>query len=391
MTTPKNGLSVFKQADGNYRWFTISSSAFRDRDEELISEKALNEDVDRTDASGDYGPLRWFHLGAFEAPDGLDRWDTWKAGNGIDIGYCDFGMLWGKMLLESGLFKSKGLGEAFSEVKDLLEVSIQFSHPLNEPDSNKVFHNIHRFERSLLPAGMASNMTTKFTTIGGEPTMKATEKLAALKAILKGKPDLVRQILDDAEGVQKSAEAAGLSSKEIIDELTGETVPETGEVVVVSPPVVEAAVVPPVETAPIENQPPLEVVPVAEKAAPVVAPPAPVDPPKDEIGSLTHQQLADFVAAIVKQMMGKKEDDPALVAAQKAASDLAVLQGQMTELAATVKENQQSLLELTDARPVGVKQMQSRRPTEQSSNVTATLSTGPQIDPAFVKFLLGGK
>jgi hypothetical protein len=387
----ERGLSVFKQADGSWRWFTISSSAFRDRDGEIITAKALADDVERTDASGSYGPLRWFHLGGFVAPDGLVRWDTWKAGPGIDIGYCDFGMLWGKMLLESGTFKSAELGEAFADVKELLEVSIQFSHPLNEPDDKKQFHNIHRFERSLLPAGMASNMTTKFNTIGGEPTMKTTEKLAALVAILKGKPELAQQILADAEGVQKAAEAAGLSSKEIIDELTGETAPETREVIEVSPPVVEAVKDnPPAEIAP---DPVSGVVPevVTEKAAPVVPPPAEAEPPEDEIGSLTHQQLADFVAAIVKQMMGKKEDDPALLASQKAAVDLVILQGQVKELAAATEKNQQSLFELTDARPAGIKQMQSRRPSESPNNLAATQPTGPQIDPAFRLFLQGGK
>lgn len=219
----------YKDASGNYRWVLISSSAFMDQDGEIITAKALQEDIERCDLKGDYGPLRWWHLGGWEAPDGLEKWETWKAGPGIDLGTCDFNMLHGKLLIESGTFKNSVIGEAFSNpvLMQQLEASLGFSHPPTEPGKNKQFDHIHRFERSLLPAGMASNLLTKYYVTKGEPAMKAQDKLAALVAILRDKPDLAQQILSDAEGVQKAAEAAGLTSKEVKDMLS-ETVPEAG-------------------------------------------------------------------------------------------------------------------------------------------------------------------
>jgi hypothetical protein len=131
------GFRVFKQADNTYRWVLISSSAFRDRDGEIVTAKALAEDVARCDERKEYGPLRWWHLGGWEAPDGIEKWDTWKAANGVDLGTCDFNMLHGKMLIESGTFKDAATAEAFASIKDELEVSLGFSHPKDEPGELK--------------------------------------------------------------------------------------------------------------------------------------------------------------------------------------------------------------------------------------------------------------
>ena len=53
-------LKVFKGEDGNLRWVTVSSTAFRDRDNEIVSTKALDEDVTLSDQTKEYGPLRWW-------------------------------------------------------------------------------------------------------------------------------------------------------------------------------------------------------------------------------------------------------------------------------------------------------------------------------------------
>lgn len=212
-----SGLRVFKQADGAYRWLAISSSAFRDRDGELITQKALEADCDRCDKKKDYGPLRWWHLGGWEAPDGLENWETWRATAGIDLGMCDFNMMAGKMLIESGTFKNAAIGEAFANIQDDLELSICFSHPRGEPSkSEKLFNNVHRFERSLMPAGWASNLLTKFSVSKGEDeTMDFKAKVKALVAIFQDDPAKVEEILKDAASIQKAAETVGLEFKEV--------------------------------------------------------------------------------------------------------------------------------------------------------------------------------
>lgn len=238
MTLPASkNFAVFKQANGLFRWVTFSGSAFVDRDGETILAKAIEDDIDRSDGYKEYGPLRWWHLGAWNVPDGPEKWETWKAGPGVDLGTCDFQMLHGKMLIESGTFKTQELGEAFSNIQEILEVSISFSHPVDEPGDSKEFHNVHILERSLLPEGYASNMLTKFYVSKGDPNMKALDKLKALAAILKDKPELAAQILADSEAVQKAADAAGLSSKEVTEMFTVEDTPVTEVAPVIPEPI----------------------------------------------------------------------------------------------------------------------------------------------------------
>jgi hypothetical protein len=395
VTTPSDkNFRVFKQADGLYRWVAISSSAFKDRDEEFVTEKSIQDDIDRCDKSGEYGPLRWWHMGGFEAPDGVDAWETWKAGPGIDIGTCDFNMLHGKMLIESGTFKTPEIGEAFATVKEPLEISLGFSHPINEPVGG-VYNNIHRFERSLLPPGMASNLLTRFYAVTkGDSNMKAQAKLAVLVALLRNKPEVAAEILSDAEMVQKAAEAAGLEYKEVEEILQNDVQDEP-----VTEPVAVAPVETPVEAAPVEpvaDGPETgglkTEAPATEKAVPPPAPPEPED-----IGDMTREELAAFVVDIINQVNGKstaaaskKEADNE----QALADALEMVKGLSTRVQAAEKsaiDLQQALQELTDARPVGIKQLSERRPTASADNLTATVPTGPHMDESFVNFLQGGK
>jgi hypothetical protein len=355
--TNPNGFRVFKQADGSYRWVSISSSAFRDRDGELVTAKALADDVERCDAAKDYGPLRWWHVGGWEAPDGPERWDTWRANKGADLGTCDFNMLHGRMLIESGTFKDADTGEAFASLPYPLEVSIAFSHPQSEPNAQKAYNNIHRFERSLLPSGMASNLLTQFSVVKGASFMKTTEKLAALVAILRNKPDVATQILADSEAIQKAAESAGLEYKEVSDLLS-------------DAPVADPA-------------------PAAEDAPPADMP--------DEIGDMTHADLDAFVADIVKQVVTKKEAEAELKQSgvnQLLTDAIDVNKALATRLAAAEKslaEQKELLSDFTDARPVGIKQLMTQRPSESSSNISTTTPVGPQMDPAFRNFSQGGR
>jgi len=244
------------------------------------------------------------------------------------------------------------------------------------------WNNIHRFERSLLPEGMASNLLTKYYVVKGEASMKTTEKLAVLVKLLQGKPDAAKQIIDDAEAIQKAAEVAGLEYKEVEDLIKGEDAEieasETSESVAAEE-VVD--ITPAVEENVAEAV--LEVA-VEEKQTPVEEP--------DEIGDMSHEQLKAFVVDIFKQLSTpapeKKEVDPALVEALAA---VASLKEQLQKVEETNAANKQILDELTDSRPVGIKQLQSRRPTESADNITEKELVGPHIDDSFMSFAQGGK
>ncbi|HUD73689.1 MAG TPA: hypothetical protein VMQ76_01355, partial [Terracidiphilus sp.] len=187
-------LKVFKGEDGNLRWVTVSSTAFRDRDNEIVSTKALDEDVTLSDQTKEYGPLRWWHV------------------DGLDLGKCDYNAMSGRMLIESGTFDNDAIGNSIKEAADELAVSIGFVHPPTEPDADGVFHHIRRFERSLLPAGKASNLFTQLAVAKEKTDMTLfKEKFDELaKLIGKEQAETLTKKTDETE---KAAEAAGVTFK----------------------------------------------------------------------------------------------------------------------------------------------------------------------------------
>jgi hypothetical protein len=153
-------FAVFKDTSGAYRWIARTTTAYRDRDGEIISIQALEDDAARMTATGQYGPLRYWHVGQ---PDPLNVEAPW--GPGLDIGDCDFSIVIGRTSIESGTFKSAEIGAAFAESADDHELSPGFFHAIGEPDAAGVFHRIRRFERSPVPLkhARASNLFTGLT------------------------------------------------------------------------------------------------------------------------------------------------------------------------------------------------------------------------------------
>jgi hypothetical protein len=194
------GMSVMKQADGRYRWILVSSNAFIDRDGEIVSQKALEKDVEYADRVKEYGPLLWWHVPQ------------------LVLGECDYNAMHDKMLIESGIFYDDHMAESVKEHADTHAVSIRFFHPQTEPDRNGFFYNIRRFERSILPASAASNVLTAVPAIEKEKSMDATKMIDDVKykalVALAGGEEAVRTALKAAEDRQKAAEAVNLSSKE---------------------------------------------------------------------------------------------------------------------------------------------------------------------------------
>lgn len=141
-------------------------------------------------------------------------------------------------------------------------------------------------------------------------------------------------------------------------------------------------------------EPPAE--PPAEEPAAKQAPEAEVEE-EDVIGDMSHEELLGVIRQVVSEAISasvaKKEGQDA--AAAQLMSDLASAQRALIDRIVSVETaaqtTQQSLLELTDARPVGVKQLQTLRATERTDNVVKKAPTGPTIDPEFLRFATGGK
>lgn len=194
-------FSVFKQADGRYRWILVSSNAYRDRDQEIVSQKALEGAVAIADKTGYRGPLRWWHV------------------PGCDIGDCDFQAMHGRFLIESGTFRDERIGAAVARKASMLQASIGFTHPPSDPDARGVFHHIAIFERSLTPFGRAANALTRLVV--KEDRSMDQVKREALKQILNN-DTLLDQLLSSLAVTDTAMAAAGVDFKSADPEPTAE-------------------------------------------------------------------------------------------------------------------------------------------------------------------------
>lgn len=172
----RNTFEVFKAGDV-YRWLAVTTNAYKDGDGEIVSTDALEADAERMEASGDFGPLRWWHVGKVEYPRPLD-WTSAKAGAGVDIGTTDYAAVIGRMRVEGGVIH-KEFSDAIAADPSAFALSIGFAHPISEPQGG-VFHNIRTFERSLLPRGRAANPFTSISVLQESDMASMKEKLQSL-------------------------------------------------------------------------------------------------------------------------------------------------------------------------------------------------------------------
>jgi hypothetical protein len=243
---------VFKDHAGQPRWIARTTTAYRDRDGEIISEAAQDADSQRMTATKQFGPLRYWHIGQ---PDPFDMVAPW--GPGLDIGDCDYSTVIGRTSIESGTFKNAAIGQAFAASADDYEMSPGFFHPLDEPRPDGIFDTIRRFERSVVPVkyGRASNLFTGLTV--KEHRMDQATYDARVKAYLadmNGKgvpPDVAASQLALMEQSDKSAADQRIAFKS--DDAPEEAAPPeeiTPNGVVYT---VKAAAPPPVEGTPEEE------------------------------------------------------------------------------------------------------------------------------------------
>lgn len=194
-------FTVFKDAAGKLRWITRTTTAYRDRDGEIISTKALIDDAARMTRTGQYGPLRYWHIGTPNRADPARPW-----GPGADLGMCDFSTVIGRTSVESGTFFNEHVGRAFAATADQHEVSPGFFY--SERDAQGVFPQIRRFERSPVPIayGRASNY---FTGVAVKEhhmdPQEVTRRLKAMQETLGLSPDQLVALAGDIATAEKSA------------------------------------------------------------------------------------------------------------------------------------------------------------------------------------------
>ena len=323
-------MSVFKDKRGQMRWILISSNAFKDRDGEIVSTKALESDVERTDAGGETGPLRWWHV------------------DGADIGDCDFRMMAGRMLVESGTFRNPKLAAKVAGKAKELKASIGFYHPVSEPDGDGVYSSVRIYERSLLPANKAANALTKLIVKGDTNMPSKKEKLDKLVELAG---DEAADVIANAEQASKEAEAAGIAHKEAGDEQTEEV--KTEEVVTEAKEgAQEEAASETIEQALLLETEEKQEDEEDEEDEPLL------------VGDMTIEEFADFLADVIPAMLkpAKKE----------AGENVSALQDEIKTLKAKLKE-------LQDERPAAVKR--GYVASEDADTVTETAKEFEAAEP----------
>lgn len=179
---------------GPWRWITISSNSYQDYTGEIISQEALIRAQQLQETSGQYGPLLWWH------------------DESLVLGTCDFSMMEGRFLIESGTFIDEVIPALLAPLWWSLGVSIGFLHPENEPVLDggiPVYYNIQIVERSLCPLEVAANPFTR-VGIGKENTM-ADERKEALVKLLG--PEKVGEILSSAQQLQQELDNMGVAAR----------------------------------------------------------------------------------------------------------------------------------------------------------------------------------
>lgn len=168
------GQFVVKEVGGVYYWTGHPSTNARDRAGEIVSAKALRDDVADTSPRDNPAPLRYGHLKVRIGPE-----PDWR---GVVRG----------VLVEAGHFDdtplAKGIARYLIAHPEGLDgtgwgMSIGFRGAV---DAEGVFHRVRIHERSVLPLSRAANPYTSFTA--GGTSMKDLDKaaLTELNKILDG-------------------------------------------------------------------------------------------------------------------------------------------------------------------------------------------------------------
>lgn len=183
MTTPsdmmmykevKSQFITTKDADGKVRWTMFTGSAFEDKDQEIISEKALQDDCDQMELTGDYGELLWWHS------DGTRHATDKEARPYLPLGKCDISFLDNKINIESGTYYDDKVGELLNQQSKEFGASKSFWHKEEEPVDG-VYTYIRTKERSLLPRTKEANLLTRLFGQKEKEMADNKERIAALK------------------------------------------------------------------------------------------------------------------------------------------------------------------------------------------------------------------
>lgn len=210
----KSRFFIYKAADGVQRWASISSTAIKDKEFEIVTEKAYDDAIEHAHETGDFGELDLVHV------------------DGTDIGKCDLMMRAGKQLIESGTLDdtemARGAIKAVQDDPDHWGVSIQFVFDPSKFDGEKYHGNIRIRKRAILPQEMAASFGTKFIAMNGGSKMQeelSDKTRAALKelnvseelieTLAEKKIELESNVVNKTETPESTAETVDVKKQSV--------------------------------------------------------------------------------------------------------------------------------------------------------------------------------
>lgn len=192
-----SGFKIYTQKDNRLRWVSWTSNAFVDREGEIFTTKSLEDYAERAMTGGKHGAL-W--IGHFP----------------VKVGTPDSHIVFGRFLVESGLFDDTPQGKKAEAYLAAYDKPLEMSHGyhfIKEDRDDKVYEWVDIVERSVLPAGTAANLWTSMATIVQE--VKAMSMSPAVEKLVKDAlgEDMYNQVKGDTEGLTKALEKAGVDFK----------------------------------------------------------------------------------------------------------------------------------------------------------------------------------
>lgn len=154
----ESSFFVYKSASGEMRWVSVSSTAVKDKEFEIVTEQAYDDAIQHAKNTDDFGELDLVHV------------------DGTDVGDADLMVRVGKRLIEGGTFRDTQMAaNAIKAVQDdpnFWGTSIQFVFDPSKFDGESYTGNIRILKRAILPQEMAASFGTKFVAIGGRTIME---------------------------------------------------------------------------------------------------------------------------------------------------------------------------------------------------------------------------
>ena len=201
------GLTVYKSEDGRRYLFIVTSNSYKDRENEAVATKALKSYVDSAWAVEDKclpnNPLYFWHGGE---PIGDIVWTDMKGPFLIEVA---------RERKNKRIHLSRKHVTTVKQVWDAIEqsdtrwgASQGFRHFAHDRDKEGTYHNIYKFETSILPLEQAANQYT-FSEV-----LEMTSRNEVLDEMLKI-PSIGEQLTNGIKRIKRELDLRGLQHKEL--------------------------------------------------------------------------------------------------------------------------------------------------------------------------------